>query len=244
MTNEKRYCVLVGKPDPALHHLEQALQDRFEVITAESDEAAVLAAGIFHPMLAVIPNQSDSGTCRLRTRMEDARPGIAIVHIGNHQPADPAAARPAPIPTAPDTARPAPIAITAAPARPAPTPTAAGPASHPATVGPARTATEAGNGRRHREPRGTDEQTARVTHRERQVLTLLERGLSMKQAARLLGISPRTVAFHKYHAMASNGLHSNAELLDFVIREGILALPEADENGEMKLPPIDPRHLD
>ena len=59
--------------------------------------------------------------------------------------------------------------------------------------------------------------------REREVLSRLVRGLSMKEVARELNISPRTVAFHKYRAMEANGLRSNAALVDFAQRNGLLS---------------------
>ena len=42
---------------------------------------------------------------------------------------------------------------------------------------------------------------ANLTPRQREVLQLLAEGRSMKQVARILNISPRTVAFHKYRIM-------------------------------------------
>jgi DNA-binding CsgD family transcriptional regulator len=45
----------------------------------------------------------------------------------------------------------------------------------------------------------------------------------MKQVARELGITARTVAFHKYRAMEMNGLRNNADLMEFAVRNGILA---------------------
>jgi len=63
----------------------------------------------------------------------------------------------------------------------------------------------------------------RLSPREREVLKLLVTGMSMKAVARELGIAPRTVAFHKYRAMETLGLHSNYDLVDFAIRNGLLA---------------------
>ncbi len=61
-----------------------------------------------------------------------------------------------------------------------------------------------------------------LTMRERQVLELLAEGCSMKEAARVLHITARTVAFHKYHTMDKFNLRGNAELIRFAIREGII----------------------
>jgi DNA-binding NarL/FixJ family response regulator len=46
----------------------------------------------------------------------------------------------------------------------------------------------------------------KLTACQHEVLSRLVRGLSMKEVARELNISPRTVAFHKYRAMKANGL--------------------------------------
>jgi len=62
----------------------------------------------------------------------------------------------------------------------------------------------------------------RLSSRELEVLQLLVAGLPMKSVARRLGITPRTVAFHKYRAMEALGLKSNAELVDFALRHGLL----------------------
>ena len=53
---------------------------------------------------------------------------------------------------------------------------------------------------------------AELTPRQREVLQLLVEGCSMKEAARILGVTPRTVAFHKYRMMDQFRLKSNAEL--------------------------------
>lgn len=63
---------------------------------------------------------------------------------------------------------------------------------------------------------------ARISLREREVLGLLVSGLPMKTVARRLGITPRTVAFHKYKAMETLGLKDNAQLLEFALRHGLL----------------------
>jgi len=41
----------------------------------------------------------------------------------------------------------------------------------------------------------------------------------MKIVADILRIAPRTVAFHKYRVMQDLGLKSNAELIQFAIKE-------------------------
>ena len=59
-----------------------------------------------------------------------------------------------------------------------------------------------------------------LTPRQREVLAA--EGQSAKQIAATLGISPRTVEFHKYQAMEALGLHTNAELVHFAIRHGLV----------------------
>ncbi|MDJ0521591.1 MAG: response regulator transcription factor [Planctomycetota bacterium] len=60
-----------------------------------------------------------------------------------------------------------------------------------------------------------------LTPRQREVLDLLAKGRSMKQVAYDLGITARTVAFHKYKIMEEHGLESNAELFQLAMREGL-----------------------
>lgn len=62
----------------------------------------------------------------------------------------------------------------------------------------------------------------RLTPRQREVLQLLAEGLIMKQVARELGVTPRTVAFHKYRIMEEQGIDSNAGLVQLAIEEGLI----------------------
>jgi DNA-binding NarL/FixJ family response regulator len=60
--------------------------------------------------------------------------------------------------------------------------------------------------------------------RQREVLQLLAEGHTMKQIARILKITPRTVAFHKYRMMEELGIRSSAELVQFAIKEHIVGV--------------------
>ena len=60
-----------------------------------------------------------------------------------------------------------------------------------------------------------------LTPREREVLRLLAQGRVMKQVAAELGITTRTVAFHKYRVMRHLGVTSNAELVQFAMRNNL-----------------------
>jgi DNA-binding NarL/FixJ family response regulator len=62
-----------------------------------------------------------------------------------------------------------------------------------------------------------------LTQRQRQVLQLLAEGNSMKQAAAILNIAVRTIAFHKYRIMEEFGLRTNADLVRFAIREHLIS---------------------
>jgi len=57
-----------------------------------------------------------------------------------------------------------------------------------------------------------------LTPREREVVRLVARGLTMPQIGAVLGITSRTVAFHKYRAMEALGAASSAELVAHAIR--------------------------
>jgi DNA-binding NarL/FixJ family response regulator len=61
-----------------------------------------------------------------------------------------------------------------------------------------------------------------LSPRQREVLQLLAEGHTMKEIARLLKITPRTVAFHKYSMMEQMGIASNAELVVAAIRHHLI----------------------
>ena len=61
-----------------------------------------------------------------------------------------------------------------------------------------------------------------LSSREREVLQLLAEGKSMKEVAALLDISPRTVEFHKYRIMELLGVKTNAELVQYAIKHGLI----------------------
>ena len=62
-----------------------------------------------------------------------------------------------------------------------------------------------------------------LTPRQREVIQLLAEGNSMKEAACILGVTPRTVAFHKYHVMGEIGLKTTAHLVQFAVKNNIIA---------------------
>ncbi len=62
------------------------------------------------------------------------------------------------------------------------------------------------------------------SNREREVIQLLAEGRTMKEAATMLKITPRTVAAHKYHAMELLQIKTNAELVQYAIKHGIISV--------------------
>ena len=70
---------------------------------------------------------------------------------------------------------------------------------------------------KHRKNRG------RLTLRQKEVLQLLAEGLSMKEVAHVLGVTPRTVAFHKYSMMEQLQVKTSAELIQFAMRSSMLS---------------------
>jgi DNA-binding NarL/FixJ family response regulator len=70
-------------------------------------------------------------------------------------------------------------------------------------------------------PPRAEEPPERLSPRERDVLKRLAAGLSMKEVAADLGITARTVAYHKYRIMDALSLRSSAELVGFAVRNGL-----------------------
>jgi two-component system, LuxR family, response regulator FixJ len=60
----------------------------------------------------------------------------------------------------------------------------------------------------------------RLTPRERDTLALILKGASNKEAARTLGISPRTVEFHRTNIMRKLGARNAVELVGIVLGTG------------------------
>lgn len=61
--------------------------------------------------------------------------------------------------------------------------------------------------------------SAALTERQREVLQLLGQGCTMKQAAAILKVTARTVAFHKYRIMREFGVKTNTELMQFAMKQ-------------------------
>jgi DNA-binding NarL/FixJ family response regulator len=63
---------------------------------------------------------------------------------------------------------------------------------------------------------------AALTPRQREILHLLAEGKSAKAIAAALGLSARTVEFHKYTMMDALGMANSAELIRFAIKHGLI----------------------
>jgi DNA-binding NarL/FixJ family response regulator len=62
-----------------------------------------------------------------------------------------------------------------------------------------------------------------LTLRQKEVLQLLAEGRSMKEVAFILNVSPRTVAFHKYTMMEHLHVSSSAELIQYAVKNSVVA---------------------
>lgn len=69
---------------------------------------------------------------------------------------------------------------------------------------------------------GNSSQLASLSSREREVLKLLSEGHPNRDVAKLLHISPRTVDSHRANIMKKLSLSSNAELVQFAIKHGVI----------------------
>jgi DNA-binding NarL/FixJ family response regulator len=67
----------------------------------------------------------------------------------------------------------------------------------------------------------TADKSEQTSLRQREVLQLLAEGKTMKQIAAILGIKPRTVAFHKYGMMKQLGAKSTADLIKIAVKMGV-----------------------
>jgi len=67
------------------------------------------------------------------------------------------------------------------------------------------------------------DEAERLTERQREVLQLLAEGKCMKDVASVLNVTTRTVAFHKYRIMEVLNIKTNAALIQYAIRNHLIA---------------------
>jgi len=72
-------------------------------------------------------------------------------------------------------------------------------------------------------PRVTRSST--LTPREREVVKLIAEGNSVREIARLLGLSVKTVEAHKFNLMRKLGIHNKAQLVTYAIQKKIMKVP-------------------
>jgi len=63
---------------------------------------------------------------------------------------------------------------------------------------------------------------ARLTERERQVLTLVARGRSNREIAEILGLSANTIAVHRANLMKTLAVRKTAALVLYAVRHGLI----------------------
>ena len=66
----------------------------------------------------------------------------------------------------------------------------------------------------------------RLPIRQREILQLVAEGLTLKDIASTLGLSPRTVEYHKAKLMEQLGLHTTAELTKYALAHGLTSSSE------------------
>lgn len=71
------------------------------------------------------------------------------------------------------------------------------------------------------EVRKIEKERQRLTSREREVATLVARGLSNRDIAAKLGLAERTAISHIEHIMNKLGLHSRAQIAAWAVRQGL-----------------------
>ena len=73
------------------------------------------------------------------------------------------------------------------------------------------------------EPLPIHTQKTTITPRQREVLELISRGMTMKEIASHLNISTRTAESHKYEMMQTLGVDSTAELIKYSLKLGLIS---------------------
>ncbi len=76
----------------------------------------------------------------------------------------------------------------------------------------------------------------KLTPRQVEVLQLLAEGKSMKEVGSVLSLTARTVAFHKYRIMEVLNVRSNAELIQYAIRNSLISC--CDTHMVSKIAPL------
>jgi DNA-binding CsgD family transcriptional regulator len=63
-----------------------------------------------------------------------------------------------------------------------------------------------------------------MTRRQREIVQLLAEGRPNREIADVLGISEKTVEFHRRHIRELFNLHNNADIVLFALKQGLISL--------------------
>jgi DNA-binding NarL/FixJ family response regulator len=63
-----------------------------------------------------------------------------------------------------------------------------------------------------------------MTPRQKEIVQLLAEGRPNKEIADVLALSEKTVEFHKHHIRESFNLHSNADIVLFALKQGLISI--------------------
>jgi DNA-binding NarL/FixJ family response regulator len=63
-----------------------------------------------------------------------------------------------------------------------------------------------------------------LTERQRDFVQLFGEGHPLKEIAAVLNLSEKTVEFHKHHVMEAFNLKSNADLVLFAVKRGLISV--------------------
>ncbi len=63
-----------------------------------------------------------------------------------------------------------------------------------------------------------------LTPRQREIVQLLAEGRPIKEISGILGLSAKTVEFHKHHIMESFNIRSNADIVLFALKHGLISI--------------------
>lgn len=73
-------------------------------------------------------------------------------------------------------------------------------------------------------PSATGTKQATLTPKEEEVVVLLCEGLTLKEIAQKLNLSPRTIDTHKANVMKKMNFHSIVDIVKYAIKEGIIVV--------------------
>jgi DNA-binding NarL/FixJ family response regulator len=79
-----------------------------------------------------------------------------------------------------------------------------------------------------------------LTKRQRDFVQLFAEGRPMKKIAALLEVSEKTVEFHKHHLMVAFNLKSNADLVLFGVKRGLIAVDSEPPSAALCILGISP----